>query len=198
MIRIAAFTGKEAEPYLPELSRLRVEVFREYPYLYDGSLELGYEAEYLQSFLKAPDFILVIAFDGDQIVGVSSALPLFHESEEIKAPWLTGGDDLSKVFYLSESVLKKEYRGQGIGVRFFEERERWARQKGYKLVTFCAVVRPANHPLKPRGYQPLDAFWRRRGYQKKAGYTCTMNWKQINESEESKNILQFWSKNISS
>ena len=39
--------GPELEPFIDGLGRLRIAVFREYPYLYDGSLD--YEREYLKA-----------------------------------------------------------------------------------------------------------------------------------------------------
>ena len=38
-ISVKRFSGTEAQPYLPDLARLRIEVFREFPYLYDGNLD---------------------------------------------------------------------------------------------------------------------------------------------------------------
>jgi len=38
-IRIERRSGPALLPYIPELARLRIEVFRDFPYLYDGSLD---------------------------------------------------------------------------------------------------------------------------------------------------------------
>ena len=53
-----AFTGRSLEPWLEALGELRIRVFREYPYLYDGTLE--YEREYLRRYLDARDSLVVI------------------------------------------------------------------------------------------------------------------------------------------
>jgi hypothetical protein len=37
MIEVRRLAGAEVAPYLDDLARMRIEVFREYPYLYDGS-----------------------------------------------------------------------------------------------------------------------------------------------------------------
>ena len=42
---IQSLTGDDIRTVLPDLARLRMEVFREWPYLYDGSL--AYEEDYL-------------------------------------------------------------------------------------------------------------------------------------------------------
>ncbi|MBK1673911.1 hypothetical protein CKO35_11450 [Ectothiorhodospira shaposhnikovii] len=43
-LHIERLAGPQATPWLPELARLRISVFRAYPYLYDG--DTGYEENY--------------------------------------------------------------------------------------------------------------------------------------------------------
>lgn len=161
MITIKTFTASIDRNIIAELAKLRIQVFRDYPYLYDGNMD--YEMQYLQTYLNAPQSIVVVAFDGDQVVGASTALPMGAETDNIKGPRAEKGYDVKKIFYFGESVLLKEYRSQGIGVAFFERREKWARQCGkFELMTFCGVIRPDNHPLKPEHYVPLDTFWHKR------------------------------------
>ena len=50
-IDVRSLTGDEIKPVLPELARLRITVFRDWPYLYDGTLE--YEEGYLEKLAKA-------------------------------------------------------------------------------------------------------------------------------------------------
>ena len=188
MVEIQTFTQKEIVAYLDDLAQLRISVFLEYPYLYEGSLV--YEKEYLQTFVKAEDGIVVAAFDGDQVVGISTGLPLAQEPDEVIGPWKA--HDVDRIFYFSESVLAKDYRGQGIGVQFFQEREAWARKLGFTQAVFCGVVRPDDHPLKPADYLPLDQFWQKRGYAKKEGYFAKMSWLDRGEAEETTKVLQYW------
>lgn len=193
-VLIKTCTNAEAVAFLPRLAELRIAVFREYPYLYEGNM--AYEMEYLHSFLHVRDVVLVVALDGDRVVGVSTGMPLSGQPQGVQQPWIAAGENLSDIFYLSESVLQKEYRGQGIGVRFFEERENWARQLGFAHTAFCAVIRPQDDSWRPRGYVPLDAFWHHRGYRRKEGYICQMSWQMVYETEETEKSLQFWSKDL--
>ena len=56
---------------------------------------------------------------------------------------------------------------------FFDRREAQARSLGrFTHSAFCAVVRPPDHPLRPKDYVPLDAFWGRRGYDRADGMTA--------------------------
>src|SRR5690606_17923419 len=112
-------------PHLNALAELRIAVFRDFPYLYDGSLE--YEERYLRTYANSPDSVIVLVRDGQRVVGASSGIPLADETEELKRPFLEQGLDVDRIFYCGESVLLAEYRGRGLGVRFFQEREAHAR-----------------------------------------------------------------------
>lgn len=189
-IRVQSFSGAEAIPYLGDIARLRMSVFREYPYLYDGSD--AYEREYLETYTQSPGSVVVIAFDGEKIIGASTGLPMKHETPNVQTPWLQNGYDIERIFYFGESVLEKSYRGRGIGLAFFEHRIAWAKTHGdFDLLTFCAVIRPDEHPAKPTGYQALNAFWEKRGFAS-TPLTCTMDWKEVNQPTQSTHELQFW------
>jgi len=191
-IEVKSYIGTNALPYLSDLARLRIEVFREFPYLYDGTV--ASEETYLSTFAESEESIFVVAFADSDVVGVSTGIPLSAAPMEVRQPWETGGHNIEEIFYFSESVLLKSYRGEGIGIRFIRERERWARRSGYKMVVFGSVVRREDHPLQPKPYYPLDSFWRKRRYLPKEGYQCTRKWKQIDTEEEVENTLQFWYK----
>jgi GNAT superfamily N-acetyltransferase len=193
-VRVEALTGDRLQAHLNDVARLRIEVFREYPYLYDGDLD--YERRYLAAFATSPNAVIVGAFDGDLVVGASTAAPLSSQAYEIRAPFLARGDDLGSYFYFGESVLRRSYRGHGIGGRFFDLREGQARACGARVTTFCSVIRAADHPARPKDYSPLDAFWGKRGYAPQAGLICQIGWKEIGDREESPKPMQFWMKRL--
>ncbi|GAB6041213.1 GNAT family N-acetyltransferase [Endothiovibrio diazotrophicus] len=187
------FTGGAIEPYIPDLARLRIEVFREWPYLYDGDMD--YEACYLATYGASPESLFVLAFDGERIVGAATGVPMADESEAFKRPFLVHGHDPRRIFYFGESVLLPAYRGQGLGVRFFIEREGYAGELGrFTHTAFCAVERPANHPRRPADYRPLDAFWARRGYRKHPELATTYRWKELGAAAETDQPMTFWLK----
>ncbi len=191
-MRVATLTGAAITPHLPALARLRITVFRDWPYIYDG--DAAYEENYLQIYAASPRAAIVFAFDGEQIIGASTCLPLADETANIRAPF---AENAEKIFYFGESVLLKDYRGLGLGVKFFESREAHARSFGdYESAAFCAVQRPENHPLRPPGFVPLDTFWRHRGYTRQPHLQCKMSWLDLNETEETEKPLIFWTKNL--
>jgi GNAT superfamily N-acetyltransferase len=191
-MQIFSISGREVEPYLPALAQLRIRVFREFPYLYEGTMAA--EEQYLLSYRNSQDSLLVIAQDGESIVGVSTALPLTDHEKSVHLPFLENGYDLAEVFYYGESVLLPEYRKQGIGVAFFQERESFAKQlQRFKWAAFCGVVRSKDHPLRPTNYEPLDEFWKKRGFQPTDMY-AQMEWQDIDEQQPSSKSLRFWLK----
>lgn len=192
MLRLQNFHGPELEPHLDALGALRIAVFREFPYLYDGSLE--YERDYLRVYLRSSGSLVVLAFDGDRVVGATTCLPMVDEGPEFQAAFVKAGYDLATIGYFGESILLPEYRGHGIGKEFFTRREAQVQRLGLKLSTFCAVDRPADHPLRPAGYRPLDDFWRRQGYTKHPELQATFVWKETGEEAESPKTLTFWTK----
>ena len=192
-IRIERCSGAALELYVPELARLRIEVFRDFPYLYDGDYD--YEKKYLQTYIDTPESVIVLAFDGDKVVGASTAIPMQYETDQLKKPFLEQGYNLAEVFYCSESVLNKDYRGLGLGVQFFEQREAHAEDLGgFKVITFCCVERPIDHPRRPANYVPLDLFWNKRGYVKHPELKTTYSWKDLDEAEETPKPMTFWLK----
>ena len=193
-VEVFTVRGAAIGPFIPDAARLRIAVFREWPYLYAG--DDAYEREYLRTYRENPDSLFVIARAGGEVIGLSTGIPLQAETEEVKAPFLAEGIDPATVFYFGESVLLPDWRGRGLGVRFFEERERYARSlPGIRHAAFCAVDRPAAHPARPADYVPLGSFWTKRGFAKTAlrtGFT----WKEIGEAEASLKQLTFWMKAI--
>lgn len=189
-ITVRPLTGLELQAALGDLARLRIAVFAEFPYLYAGTED--YERAYLAEFTASADAVLVAAHDGDQIVGAATASPLAAQDEYIRAPFIREGIDPAPIFYFGESVLLPEYRGQGIGHAFFDEREAAARAWGAVQTCFCAVVRALDHPLRPRGQVPLDAFWTRRGYAPVPGLMGEFTWREHGETGESAKPMQYW------
>lgn len=120
-LTIRRVRGADLDRHIPDLARLRITVFRDWPYLYDGDPD--YEARYLATYSRAAGSVVVLAEDAGRVVGAATAVPLAAETPEVQAPFIAAGMDPGGVFYLGESVLLPAYRGRGIGVRFLAERE---------------------------------------------------------------------------
>ena len=186
--------GDAIDGALDALAHLRIEVFRAWPYLYDGDLD--YERRYMASYRDGRDAILVVARAGDRIVGAATGTPMEEHADEFGAAIRAGGLDPAEIFYCAESVLLAEYRGQGAGHAFFDAREAHARALGRRTSMFCSVVRPADHPMRDPDYRPLDGFWARRGYAPVEGMTASFSWRDIGDRSETAKTMQFWAKRL--
>jgi ribosomal protein S18 acetylase RimI-like enzyme len=191
MTRVRVLPRDEVAARIDDLAHLRIAVFREWPYLYDGDLD--YEREYLETYVDSPSSVLVVAEDAGRVVGASTGVPLADEDEAFRAPYAAAGIDPDRVFYFGESVLLPEYRGRGIGHRFFDAREAHATALGrFRWTSFCAVVRAGDDPRRPPAYRPLDAFWSARGYQRRADIVTTIAWKELGEAVATDKPLVAW------
>ena len=183
-MEILRLQGAEIEGHWHELAELRIQVFREYPYLYDGSLD--YERNYLQAYWQSPHSRVVLIRDQGQAVGATTSLPLVDEQAEFRQPF----QDPENYFYLGESVLKPEYRGRRLGHLFFDEREQRAAELGFRYTCFCAVERPSLE--EPPGYRSLHPFWQQRGYLHHPQLRCQLTWQDLGQSLPSCKELSFW------
>lgn len=194
-ITIRVLTGRDAylNAYVDDLARLRIAVFRDFPYLYAGSLT--YERNYLRTYLDCPDSVFVLAFAGDTVVGASTGLPLAAETAEFQRPFRAAGIDPGTRFYGGESVLLPDYRGRGVYRAFFAGRENHARTLGrFTHMTFCTVQRAADHLLRPSDYVPLDAVWTRFGYIRHDHLVTNFEWPDLDEPAPSAKPMVFWEK----
>ena len=193
-IKFKKISGHEIHAYLSDLADLRIQVFRDWPYLYEGSLE--YEKKYLETYAKNPDSFIVLAIYEDKVVGAASATTLRHAEDAFKAPMIKADKNLDEWVYFGESVLLPAYRGLGIGHTFFDAREEWARSVGAKGTCFCAVIRLDDHHLRPAQARDLKPFWRARGYSELVNSVAVFSWKDIDQAEEDSKTMQIWVKQL--
>ncbi|MFD0726076.1 GNAT family N-acetyltransferase [Lysobacter brunescens] len=193
-LRIERVVGADVRRHLDAVAALRIVVFRDWPYLYDG--DVAYEREYLEAYAASADSVFVLAFDGDRIVGASTGLPLADDSAEFRSPFDAAGIDAARVFYCGESVLLPSHRGRGIGHAFFDHREAHARALGrFGLTAFCAVDRDPTDPRRPAGHRDNDAFWTKRGYVRQPGMTMRLHWNEIGLGDI-EHALTFWMRRL--
>jgi hypothetical protein len=188
-------SGSQIAPYIDELAQLRITVFREFPYLYDG--DEAYERKYLQTYVNSPRSICVLVYNGDMLVGATTGLPMQDETAEFQKAFVDAHYDVAKIFYCGESVLHKAHRGRGIYKHLFAAREDHARAfGGFDITTFCCVQRPTDHPMRPKDYVPLNDIWKRFGYMEHPELETQYTWKDINESDASPKRMRFWMKDL--
>jgi GNAT superfamily N-acetyltransferase len=196
MLSLEVLQGNEAKKHLHEIATLRMQVFAEFPYLYDGDLD--YEKKYLDRYFSSQNSLVVCLWDEKSLVGASTAIHLPEEAPMIRSAFEKFKKfPLSEVVYFGESILNKKYRGLGYGKKFFEEREKFAKSiKGVFYTSFCAVIREINDPRRPKDYFSPDILWKKLNYAPVPGLKCTLEWKEHSEEKDTPKELQFWIKKI--
>jgi GNAT superfamily N-acetyltransferase len=191
-MRIETVTGPALLEHVPALARLRGTVFAEWPYLYQAPE--GEEERYLRHYVQGEGAAIILARDGEAIVGAATCQPMAATHGPVRACFEAAGRAPTEYAYFGESVLLREYRGRGIGVAFFAAREAHAASLGLPCTTFCAVVRNSNDPRRPADHTPLDAFWGKRGYTHHPELSCVFEWTETGDSKATPHALSFWIK----
>lgn len=189
-IDLQVLHGEAIASRLEDIARLRIAVFRDWPYLYEG--DAAYEAGYLRTYVDAPRSIAVLAMAGGEVVGASTGLPMADEDDAFRVPLQQAGIDIDRVFYCGESVLLPAWRGRGIGHAFFDAREAHARALGgFAYCAFAAVDRESDDARRPPGHRDNDVFWRKRGYVRRDDIRMQLPWRECDRGETD-HTLTFW------
>jgi GNAT superfamily N-acetyltransferase len=193
-MELISLQGEQIRPYLNDLAQLRIRIFYDFPYLYDGDAE--YEEKYLKTYMMSPQSQVTLAVDNSSVVGATTCIPILDEVDELIEPLKKIEIDLSRTMYFGESILMDSYRGQGIGKKFFHVREQHAHKVFPDLhaTLFCSVQREPDHPLRPVDYAPLDDFWKSMGYVKHDQLLASLKWKDRDQSHSTPKQLTYWIK----
>ena len=195
LLKFKSFIGAEINTALTDLGLLRIRVFHDFPYLYEG--DLAHEKEYLKTYAHSEKAFVFAAYHGEMMVGATTCIPLADETPDVQQPFLKNELDIEKIFYFGESILLPAYRGMGLGHRFFEEREAHVRSyQTFQSTCFCSVHPGGNHPAQPAGYRPHDVFWTKRGYQKDTSLQCQMEWLDVGMDVPTSKKLIFRKKDL--
>ncbi len=195
-ITVRILTGDDARHHGQKIAGFRNDMFREFPYLYEGSDTN--EQEYLDICFRSSQSVILLIYAGEKCVGFSSIIPLEEEINEIKAPFIAADIDMNQYLYIGEFMVLPAYR-KGIKLAqsvadFYED---YAHRLGRKNLVFMTVQRPNDHPMRPANYRSLEPLWRHRGYQKRDDMCVHLSWAQIPTGLDEKNHLDIWEKSLS-
>lgn len=113
MLTRELITGTAIAGALDTLASLRLEIFREYPYLYDGRRED--ELDYLKSYAEAPDACVILAHAGGTVAGAVTGMPFIHEGAQMLAAIAGSRYSVENLYYVGELLLYPAYRNKGLG-----------------------------------------------------------------------------------
>lgn len=165
MIEITLLHGSEITNYTELIGQWRIQYFREFPYLYQGTME--YEAKYLAGLVSNPHAVVAVARDNAQIIGFVTALPLvsdFDIVKEFNAHFQTLNRNIQDYCYIGEIIIHPDYRGNGLALEMTQRIEQDMQQRGFKGACFLCVVRDPDHPLRPADYLEIDGLCQRANY----------------------------------
>jgi GNAT superfamily N-acetyltransferase len=186
-------TGTAIEGALDDLATLRLEIFKEYPYLYQG--QRSDELDYLGTYVEAPDASVVLAYDGNTAAGAVTGMPLVQDARMLAA--FTGAAfPLSQVYYIGELLFRPEYRNSGLGQKLLAVLENHIGSLGsYSKLTCATVERPDDHPIRPHDYIPITRFLARTGFARLSGVTTSFEWLETDGIKRD-HPMQFWIKDL--
>lgn len=187
-------TGHSAVEHIESIVPLRLGVFREYPYLYDGNRED--ELVYLRLYAEKPEAFIIEVTESGKTVGAATGIPLCHETPEFIDPFIGSLYQMEEIFYVGELLFYPAYRNLGLGKRLIAQIERHVRSLGkYRYLLCATIVRPDNHPSCPAGYIPIDNFLARTDFLKLVGITTNLSWPEIGGIKQD-HTMQFWLKSL--
>lgn len=189
-------TGTAIAEVVDEVATLRLEIFREYPYLYQGRRED--ERKYLSTYAEAPDACVILAYDGDAVIGAVAGVPLIHEDAQVLDAFAAGtAFQPDAAYYVGELLFRPAYRNGGLGQKLLARLESHILSLGrYRSLTCATVERPDDdHPLRTRDYIPITRFLARTGFARLSGVTTSFTWREI-DGVKRDHPMQFWIKAI--
>jgi len=187
-------TGAAITDALNDLATLRLDIFPEYPYLYQGRRED--ELTYLATYAEAPDACVTLAYDGLTVIGAATGMPLIQEDAQMLDAFAGTTIALGEVYYVGELLFRPAYRNRGLGQKLLERLENHIRSLGrFRTLTCATVERPEDHPLRPRDYIPISRFLARTGFVRLPGVTTHFIWRE-SDGVKRDHLMQFWIKDL--
>lgn len=192
-VQLQVLKGSEIQPYIDTLAELRLLIFREYPYLYEGNIQE--ERNYLKMYYQSKNSFVILVLDKGKPVGTATGVPFNKTPQDFRETFAKNGIPIEGIFYSGELILLKEYRNKGIGSRLYEELEKLVRGK-YEKIAICEVTKAKKDPKRPKDYVPSDRFWSKKGFIRHRQLAMYTSWKKIGGRKKIRHTLVFSLKSI--
>lgn len=187
-IQIKVVKGQEIAPYVADITNLCLTVYREPPYLYEGTVEEY--GPFIQKYTESPESIVCLIMDGNDVVGATTGTPLSEMREHYTQSFLDNGYSLPSFYYIGEMVILPEYRGKGYGKSMYQEMEKNVRAiNQFPYLCFCEIE-------QPNQIQKSNQLIIQNGYVKHEELSFNIDWLDIGETEVSPHHLVYWIKSL--
>jgi GNAT superfamily N-acetyltransferase len=180
--------GSEILPYQEEIAKLNIEVFKEYPYFYDGNLQE--QIEFHKIYVNSPEGVAFLAEIDGHCVGVALGIPMTHFLPDYQKALTSKGIFLEGIFYLGEFIIRKDYRHQKIGYQLYEKLKAYAKTK-YKNLLYSEVV-PTSDP--PVGYRSIQTLFK--DFSLLPNVSCEFSWKELGTNQLIPHTMVFWMQDL--
>jgi len=188
-------TGKDIAEHLEDLASLRLDIFREYPYLYLG--QRVDELTYLAGYTEKPGSVTILAKDGSKVIGAATGAPLAYEQPALRDPFAITPYPPEEAYYVGELLFHQSYRSRGLGKRLLSQIESHICSLGnFRTVVCVTVERSPDHPLRPHGHIPINHFLDRTGFVRLDEVVANFKWLEV-DGVERDHSMQFWLKELS-
>lgn len=192
--RVETYTGQQIAPYTDKIVQLSNTLFKGHPYFYNGT-DADY-TKHLQSYAQSNNRVLSLAYEGNQIIGMATGLPLNEAEKAAQEPFLKKGENISKTFYLEELIVLPEHTGKGIGQQMTKNVEKYAKEKGYTSIATQAIDEGTVKSAVPNGYYSMTNVFKKLNWQERSELNTTGYWPNTNETQNSPHKLIYWTKSL--
>lgn len=198
-IRFETYRGEEINSHIKEITDLALAVYREYPYLYEGTAD-----EYMPILAlngNSSCGLACLVYDNGELIGVALGMPAAEVRKHYLEPLLrvSSLEEVQTSFYLAEMLLFQEYRSNGLGKQIYLALEQLVKAEGsFNRIYFCNIVESDQNPLRPNEYVSFDDFWpmQQLGFDKCESLTFNAFWQNIGETDVTPHQQVYWTKLI--
>jgi GNAT superfamily N-acetyltransferase len=199
MVLYTVLIGMQILGISDDLPLAWINAFKEYPYLYKGSLEEG--RHYFEHFAAHGQGSVVIATVDGKFAGFLTGAPLIAVNDHFKGitdVFRNSNLDPNNFYYFSDVVVLPEFQNKGVAKKFFQILEEKAKKSwGYKNICLVTIEHDAKHPLRPSDYEEADARWEHLGFTKtpmKIKHIWSTIIDENGNAEDQENVLVLWTK----
>lgn len=198
-VRFAIVTQPALQAHMNNWMLMSLEVYREYPYLYDGTVES--ETDYFEFYARNAHAIMLVAKDDttDTPVGYAVGIPLSDETPKKQHPFIATGRDPREYLLIVEFLVAPAFRHHGIARTMYTlfEEHIISQLPQYRYITAFGIERD-NNPnwYTPQSHDPLYALERHCGWQRHGELTFLATWQDVGTAEPVTKKLVFWIKSL--